>query len=92
LASLIIKNGFIVTMNECCTLLDDGAIYIEKSQIIDIGKTEALERTHRADEVIDASGSIVMPGLINSHVHFTSVLRRGIEDDLPLEGWLGTLP
>jgi len=33
-----------------------------------------------------------MPGLVNSHVHFTSVLRRGVEDDLSLEQWLGTLP
>ncbi|MFQ6124468.1 MAG: amidohydrolase family protein [Candidatus Heimdallarchaeota archaeon] len=33
-----------------------------------------------------------MPGFVNSHVHFLSVLRRGVEDDLPLEQWLGSLP
>lgn len=79
-------------MDKLDTLLLDGAIYIEDSKIDDIGKTEDLEKTYKVDEVIDASNSVVMPGLINSHVHFTSVLRRGVEDDLLLEDWLDTLP
>ena len=73
-------------------VIKGGAIYIEGPKIIDIGKTRDLEKTYRADEVIDESNGVVMPGLVNSHVHFTSVLRRGVEDDLPLEQWLGTLP
>ncbi|MFB0543239.1 MAG: amidohydrolase family protein [Candidatus Bathyarchaeia archaeon] len=87
----MVKNGFIVTMDESDRLLRDGAIYIEGSKIIDIGETRDLEKTYKADEVIDASNGVVIPGFVNSHVHFTSVLRRGVEDDLPLEQWLGTL-
>ena len=34
---------------------------------------------------------VVMPGFINSHVHFGSVLGRGVEDNLPLEQWLSDL-
>ena len=81
-----------MTMDKLDTLLLDGAIYIEDSKIVDIGKTGVLEKMYKADEVMDASNGVVMPGLINSHVHFTSVLRRGVEDDLPLEEWLDTLP
>ncbi|MFQ6086589.1 MAG: amidohydrolase family protein, partial [Candidatus Bathyarchaeia archaeon] len=92
MTSIMVKNGFIVTMDKSDRLLTDGAIYIEGQKIIDIGETRDLEKTYRADEVIDASNGVVMPGLVNSHVHFTSVLRRGVEDDLPLEQWLGTLP
>jgi len=91
LDSLIIKNGSIVTMDESNRLLPQGAIYIEGSRIIGIGKMADLEKTYRADEVIDASNGVVMPGLINSHVHFSSVLKRGVEDNLPLEQWLATL-
>jgi len=92
LSSILIKNGTVVTMSRHHGIIEDGAIYTEGSNIIDIGKTRDLEKTYKADEVIDASNSVVMPGLVNSHVHFTSVLRRGVEDDLPLEQWLDTLP
>ncbi|MFX1535974.1 MAG: amidohydrolase family protein [Promethearchaeota archaeon] len=92
MTSIMIKNGVIVTMDNSNRLLSDEAIYIEKAKIIDIGKTRDLEKTYEADEVIDASNSVIMPGLVNSHVHFASVLRRGIEDDLVLEQWLDSLP
>jgi len=88
----MIKNGVVVTMDESDRLVTDGAICIEGARIVDIGKTRDIEKTYKVDEVIDASNGVIMPGLVNSHVHFTSVLRRGVEDDLPLEQWLGTLP
>jgi len=91
LDSLLIKNGSIVTMDKFNRLLPKGAIYIEKSKIVNVGRTRDIEKAYKADEVIDASNGVVMPGLINAHVHFTSVLRRGVEDDLPLEHWLDTL-
>ena len=88
----MIKNGFIVTMDDSDRLVPEGAIYIEESKIIDIGKTRDLDKTYKADKIIDASNGVIMPGFVNSHVHFLSVLRRGVEDDLPLEQWLGSLP
>ena len=77
-------------MDESDRLLSDGAIYIEGARIINLGKTRDLEKTYKADEVIDASNGVIMPGLVNSHVHFTSVLRRGVQDDLTLEKWLSS--
>ena len=44
-------------------------------------------------EVIDASGRLVVPGLINAHYHSHDVLCRGLFEELPLEIWLlYTLP
>lgn len=80
-----------MTMDKSDRLIPDGAIYIEGSKIIDVGKTRDLEKKYKADKMIDASNSIIMPGLVNSHVHFTSVLRRGVEDNLPLEQWLTSI-
>jgi cytosine/adenosine deaminase-related metal-dependent hydrolase len=46
-----------------------------------------------ADQVIDASGRLVVPGLINAHYHSHDVLCRGLFEELPLEFWLlYTLP
>jgi Cytosine deaminase and related metal-dependent hydrolases len=41
-----------------------------------------------AKETIDASGCIVMPGLVNTHTHLPMVCFRGMADDLPLMEWL----
>lgn len=41
-----------------------------------------------ADEVVDASGCIVMPGLINCHAHVAMALMRSVADDVKLEGFL----
>src|SRR4029077_7436549 len=38
--------------------------------------------------ILDASGKVVMPGLINTHTHVPMVLLRGLADDLPLMVWL----
>ncbi|MBK9257253.1 MAG: dihydropyrimidinase [Saprospiraceae bacterium] len=59
--SILIKNGRIITAT------DDyiGDIYIEGESIIAIGKN----LTQKADQIIDASGKLVMPGGIDPHVH-----------------------
>ncbi|WP_418282934.1 amidohydrolase [Halorubrum sp. DTA98] len=41
-----------------------------------------------ASETLDADGSLVMPGLVNSHTHVSMTLLRGYADDKPLDAWL----
>jgi len=41
-----------------------------------------------AHEVIDATGRLVVPGLINAHYHSHDTLCRGLFEELPLEFWL----
>jgi 5-methylthioadenosine/S-adenosylhomocysteine deaminase len=40
------------------------------------------------DQYLDASGGLVMPGLVNTHGHAAMTLLRGYVDDKPLEAWL----
>ena len=49
---------------------------------------EAIARQFAARETIDATGQVVMPGLINTHTHAPMVLYRGLADDLALMDWL----
>ena len=86
--NILIKNGTILTMSEK-GIIRQGAVVIEDDKIVDIGKTEDLERKYgRGYEKIDASGKVVMPGLINTHQHAAMSLLRGYADDLPLQEWL----
>lgn len=40
-----------------------------------------------ADEVIDARGMVLMPGLVNTHCHMAMTLMRGAAEDVPVEAW-----
>ncbi|NOZ82180.1 MAG: amidohydrolase, partial [Candidatus Micrarchaeota archaeon] len=55
--------------------------------LVDEGKL-VLGETDKSGEVVDCSGKLVLPGLINTHTHAAMSLFRGISDDLPLEKWL----
>src|SRR5262249_12792308 len=65
-------------------------ILIEDGTIVAVGPDLAVEG---ATEIIDASGRLVVPGLINAHYHSHDTLCRGMFEELPLESWLlYTLP
>jgi cytosine/adenosine deaminase-related metal-dependent hydrolase len=65
-------------------------ILIENGKIAAVGANLAVTGEH---DVIDASGRLVVPGLINAHYHSHDTLCRGLFEELPLEMWLlYTLP
>jgi 5-methylthioadenosine/S-adenosylhomocysteine deaminase len=65
-------------------------ILIEDDKILSVGANLTPDTVH---EVIDASGRLILPGLINAHYHSHDVLCRGLFEELPLEIWLlYTLP
>lgn len=80
--SILIKNATIVTMNEQRDVIS-GSILIKENKIVALG-----EVGEPAEQVIDAAGKIVIPGLIQTHVHLCQTLFRGQADDLELLDWL----
>ena len=87
-AEIIIKGGTVVTMDAGRTLIDDGFIAVRDGEIIAIGSRTELEERYTSDERIDATGKLVIPGLINGHTHVPMTLFRGMADDLELHRWL----
>ena len=87
-ADIIIVNGIVLTMDSNRSILDPGAIVMKDGRIIAVGAKESLENRFKAKETIDATGKLVMPGLINTHTHASMVIFRGFADDLPLQEWL----
>ena len=84
--SILIDGGIVVTMDSVGTILDGGAILIEGDRIVDLLDAEMPRPT--ATTVIDGTGHVVIPGLINTHGHAAMSLFRGLADDLPLQTWL----
>lgn len=71
-------------MNPDAGDLKNGTIVIEDGKITEIGE----KTKESAETVIDAKGSVVMPGLVNTHTHAAMTLFRGYADDLQLADWL----
>lgn len=72
-------------MNEL-NIIENGAVLIENDRIIAVGLTEELELKAVNAEVIDASGKIVMPGLVDPHTHVVYAGSRENEFNLRLNG------
>lgn len=82
----LITHGYVITVDKDFTILHDGAVCYENDRILDIGDTAALIAKYPDATQIDAAGMVVMPGLINTHMH--SCLIRGTVEDLTLWDWL----
>jgi len=81
MVDLLIENGIVVTLDDRNTVLTDGAIAVEGNRIVAVGATSEVSRDHKADRVIDARGSAVLPGIVNVHTHIAApVFRAYIED------------
>lgn len=82
--NLLIENGVIVTMGENRRIHDKGHVLVEDGRIVAVGDGALAARTDV--ERIDASGMVVMPGLIDTHAHAGHMLTKGLGDDS--EEWM----
>ncbi len=84
----IIRGGTVVTMDNASRVIENGAVAVRGERIVAIGSSAEIARKYTSARVINATGKVVMPGLINTHTHIPMVLFRGIADDLLLPEWL----
>jgi 5-methylthioadenosine/S-adenosylhomocysteine deaminase len=78
---MIIKNGYVVTMDEEKKVYRDGAVVFREDCIVEVGKTSDVLQNNSDDEVIDAKGKMVLPGFVNTHNHLYQTIMRGLGDD-----------
>jgi len=88
----------LVTMDAQRREINDAAILVEGRQIVTVGATAEvkqwmLDNNRQAEQIIDASGSVILPGLVNCHHHLYQTLTRsiGTAAGLSLFDWLETL-
>jgi 8-oxoguanine deaminase len=92
MSTLLVRHAQVLaTMDDAGTEITDGGLFAVDGFIEQVGPTAGLPET--ADDVVDLSGHVVLPGLINTHHHFYQTLTRAVPgaQDVGLFDWLRTL-
>jgi cytosine/adenosine deaminase-related metal-dependent hydrolase len=91
MTTLLVKNiDYLATFDNTRRELKNGGLYVRDNVIEAVGTTAELA-SMQADTVLDLSGHIVMPGMINVHHHMYQTLTRVMVQDDELLVWLKTL-
>ena len=87
-ATLIVNNGIVITVDGNRRILNPGSIAVNGADIVAVDTPANIAGRFKAADTIDATGKVVMPGLINTHTHAAMVMYRGLGNDLALMDWL----
>ncbi|MBN2468786.1 MAG: amidohydrolase [Deltaproteobacteria bacterium] len=85
---VLIKGGVILTLNPADEIIEEGYLLLQEDKIEKVGGRREAPPDHAVDRIIDASDSLIMPGLVNTHTHAAMACFRGLADDLSLKTWL----
>lgn len=84
----LIVGGTVVTMDSDRRVIENGAVAIRGGKIVAVGTRAEVAAKYRARLTVNATGKVVIPGLVNAHTHVPMSLFRGIADDMDLQEWL----
>jgi 5-methylthioadenosine/S-adenosylhomocysteine deaminase len=83
----LLAHATVIAMNPSRDVIDDGAIYINNDRIQDVGTTAELLSKYPHTSVVDCTGRVIIPGLVNTHTHLFQTLLKGLGDDRVLKDW-----
>jgi 5-methylthioadenosine/S-adenosylhomocysteine deaminase len=85
---LLVEGGWMITMDAKRRIFENGAVAIRGNKIVDVGKTEEIKRGYTATKTISAKDKLIIPGLVDSHIHTHHTLTKGMIDDIPCNPWV----
>ena len=75
---LVLGNGRVITRDDACPLIENGAVAVDGTTICKVGGSEEIRKAYPEAEFIDAKGGLIMPAFINVHEHIYSSFARGL--------------
>src|SRR5579885_2942329 len=85
---MLLHNTTIITVDSQRRIITDGALVVQGDRITAVGKAAELRERYPAEERVDLGGKLLIPGLVDTHVHLAQALIRGCADDMALIEWL----
>jgi 5-methylthioadenosine/S-adenosylhomocysteine deaminase len=83
----ILADGWLITMNPRREVLHAASVCVVGDRIAAIGTRTQLTARYPEAELLDCSGKIIMPGMVNTHTHLFQTLLKGLGDDMVLKKW-----
>lgn len=85
---LVIRARWVVPVEPAGVVLDHHAVAVRDGRIVAVLPQAQAKERYIAASTVDLPRHLLMPGMVNLHVHAAMNLMRGIADDLPLMRWL----
>ncbi len=82
MAWLLVEGGTVITMGSPRRIIKEGALLIDGDRIKAVGKAAELKASYPGVDVLDAREKLILPGLIDTHIHLGQMLARGLTDDI----------
>ncbi|WP_059172096.1 amidohydrolase [Bacillus sp. FJAT-27445] len=79
----LIKNAWILTINEKMEQFQNGYLLVDGEKIAEVGEMNSLPKETTYGKCIDANGAILLPGMVNTHTHIGMIPFRSLGDDYP---------
>ena len=86
---ILVEHGTVITVDAERRLFTDGSVLIDRGEILQVGPARDIHPPRPPDRVIDARNLVVAPGFVDTHVHLSEHLNRGLLlDDIPVDRYL----
>ena len=82
---LLVTHGLVVDAHD--GVREDAALAVKGNRLVEVGPSSELSSRYDAERSLDASGKVVLPGLINAHTHASAGLFRGYASDVSGKGF-----
>jgi len=86
---ILVEHAVVVTMDATRRIFLDGSVLIDGERIVQVGRAADVRPPQAAERVIDGCGHLVLPGFIDTHVHLSEHLSRGVmPDEVPVDRYV----
>ena len=86
---ILIEHGTVITLDRQRRILADGSILVDGRDIVQVGPSRTVRPPRPPARIIDARRRVVLPGFVDTHVHLSEHLNRGLLlDDVPVDRYL----
>lgn len=88
-ADLLVRNiDWLITVDPQRRVIRDAAIVVKGGKFAAIGKAAEIEKSWRANNVVEAKGMVVTPGFVDNHLHSSFQMSRGLADEANAQSFL----
>jgi len=86
---ILIEHATVLTLDPQRRILSDGSVLVDGRDVVQVGPAASVRPPRPPDRVIDGHRRVVAPGFVDTHVHLTEHLSRGLMlDDIPVPRYL----